>query len=69
MQAGRERWSLRLWAKGWVQAAGASGRSIFAKKKPGRFLSVLVFEKVAGPQTRPWGSLIPEDLYVQVGAR
>ena len=25
--------------------------------------------KVAGPQTQPWGYLIPEDLYIQVGAR
>lgn len=30
---------------------------------------VLVWSKVAGPQSQPWGYLIPEDLYIQVGAR
>lgn len=25
--------------------------------------------RVAGPQSQPWGYLIPEDLYIQVGAR
>lgn len=32
-------------------------------------LNVCVRRKVAGPQTQPCGYLIPEDLYIQVGAR
>jgi hypothetical protein len=44
-------------------------RAFFYALTTGHPPGAAIWWKTAGPQTRPWGYLIPEDLYIQVGAR